>query len=72
MLKGPALRAAPSKIAFQNPYLSEEFDCDACSFVTADKKEFELHMDEVKRICPVCKKDYDCVDYMKEHLDAVH
>ena len=41
--------------------------CDACGFVTTDKKEFELHLDEVKRTCPVCKKDYDCVDYMKEH-----
>ena len=50
----------------------EKFDCDACGFVTTDKKEFELHLDEVKRTCPVCKKDYDCVDYMKEHLDAVH
>ena len=61
-----------TNVTFLNPYLSEEFDCDACGFVTTDKKEFELHIDEVKRICPVCEKDYDCVDYMKEHLDAAH
>ena len=61
-----------TNVTFQNPYLSEDFNCDVCGFFTTDKKEFELHIDEVKRICPVCEKDYDCVDYMKEHLDADH
>ena len=45
-----------TNLTFQNPYLLEKFECDACGFDTTDRKEFELHIDEVKRICPVCKK----------------
>ena len=59
-------------VTFQNPYLSEKFECDSCGFVTTDKKEFELHLDDVKNWCSVCKEDFNCVDYMKEHLDADH
>ena len=43
-------------VTFQNPYLSEKFKCDSCGFVTTDKKEFELHFDEVKNKCSVCKE----------------
>ena len=59
-------------VTFQNPYLSEKFECDSCGLVTTDKKEFELHLDDVKNWCSVCKEDFNCVDYMKEHLDADH
>ena len=61
-----------TNVTFQNPYISDKFECDFCDFNTTDKKEFELHLDEIKRICPICKKDYDCVDWMKEHLEADH
>ena len=56
----------------QAEIISENFDCDACGFVTTDKKDFELHLDEVKNWCSVCEGDFNCVDYMKEHQDANH
>ena len=58
---------------FENPYLKETFECDFCGdFITTTKKDLEEHLDEEKRFCMYCKMDYDCVYYLKEHIENDH
>ena len=53
--------------------LLKTFECDFCGdFITTTKKELEEHLDEEKRFCMYCKMDYDCVYYLKEHIESDH
>ena len=68
-----AIHDSDANATFENPYLIEPFECDFCGdFITTIKKEFEEHLDEEKRFCMYCKKDYDCVYYLKEHIESDH
>ena len=68
-----AIHYSDANATFENPYLKEPFECDFCGdFITTIKKEFEEHLDEEKRFCMYCKKDYDCVYYLKEHIESDH